>query len=69
MTKTAYLGYGNLQDLKVTYEYECNEEGETWCDIEAIYIGTQTYNMLEYLSDTVIDGLTEQCIFIEKAGE
>lgn len=63
----SYIGYGDLRDLTVTYDYECTEEGEIWCDIQEIFIGGDSVNMLHYLSDQVIEGLTDQLIHIQKA--
>ena len=68
MIYIAYIGFGDLHDLKVVYEYVKND-WETWCDIEEIYIGDNKLNMVEYLNDQVIEGLTEQCIFIQRSGD
>jgi hypothetical protein len=69
MIDTAYIGFGDLRDLRVVYEYLDNDEGEVWCDIEEVYIGDSKLNMLDYLNDQVIEGLTDQCIFIQRASD
>jgi hypothetical protein len=68
MIYTAYIGYGDLRDLRVVYEYIANE-WETWCDIEEIYIGDSKQNMIEYLNDQVIEGLTDQCLYIQRSSD
>lgn len=68
MFYTAYIGYGDLRDLRVVYEYN-KEDWETWCDIEEIYIGDSKQNMIEYLNDQVIESLTDQCLCIQRSSD
>ena len=66
--KTAYIGCGDLQNLRVVYSFLDNDEGEVWAEVEEIYIGESALNMVEYLNDQVVANLMQQCIFIETAG-
>ena len=66
--KTAYIGCGDLQNLRVVYSFLDNDEGEVWAEVEEVYIGESALNMVEYLNDQVVENLMQQCIFIETAG-
>jgi len=66
MIRTVYPIFGDLDNLKVVYEYLDNDEWEVWLEILEVYVDGGKTNVVEYIKPEFLKELALDLISSHK---